>query len=85
MIMDLRTLDRLLDEEVLRRFENRHINHDIPEFAFGKTIPTGEALAMFVWARIAGRLPPGVRLDTVRVQEDPTLFSEYRGNESAEL
>ena len=81
MIMDLRTLDRLLEEEVLRRFENRHINQEVPEFAFGKTIPTGEAMAIFVWGRLAARLPRNVRLHSVRIEEDPSLYAEYRGDE----
>ena len=81
MIMDLRLLDGLLEEEVLRRFQNRHINQEVPEFAPGKVVPTGEALAIFVWGRLAARLPQGVRLHSVRVQEDPSLYAEYRGNE----
>jgi 6-pyruvoyltetrahydropterin/6-carboxytetrahydropterin synthase len=79
MIVDLRLLDTLLAEEVVTRFDHRHINQDVPEFAFGRTIPTGEALAVFVWKRLAARLPSGVRLDSVRVQEDPSLYAEYRG------
>ena len=79
MICDLRVLDRLLDEEVVRRFDGRHVNHDVPEFAFGRTIPTCEALAIFVWECLTARLPQGVLLHTVRVQEDPHLYAEYRG------
>jgi 6-pyruvoyltetrahydropterin/6-carboxytetrahydropterin synthase len=80
MIADLRTLDRLLDEEVVQRFAGRHINRDVPEFAFGRTIPTGEALAIFVWEQLAPRLPAGVRLHSVRVQEEPHLYADYRGD-----
>ena len=82
MIMDLRLLDRLLDEEVTRRFDGHHINEDVPEFAPGRTIPTGEALAIFVWGRLAPRLPAGIQLRSVRVQEAPDLFAEYRGEVS---
>ena len=81
MIMDLRDFDRLIEAEVLRRFDGRHINQHVPEFAFGKTIPTGEALAIFVWGRLAAQLPAGVRLDAVRIQEEPNLYAEYRGND----
>lgn len=81
MIMDLRALDGLIDEEIVQRFADRHINQDIPEFAFGKTIPTGEALAIFVWGRLTSRVPPGVRLHAVRIQETPDLYAEYRGGE----
>jgi 6-pyruvoyltetrahydropterin/6-carboxytetrahydropterin synthase len=79
MVVDLRTLDRLIDEEVVQRFAGRDINRDVPEFGAGKTIPTGEALAIFVWERLASRLPENVRLRAVRVQEDPHLYAEYRG------
>lgn len=80
MVVDLSLLDALLDQEVKQRFDGRHINHDVPEFAFGKQVPTGETLAVFVWTRLVSRLPSGVRLDSVRVQEDSHLYAEYRGD-----
>jgi 6-pyruvoyltetrahydropterin/6-carboxytetrahydropterin synthase len=81
MVMSLSQLDELLREEVWERFDHRHLNHDIPEFAFGLQIPTAEALAMHTWQRIEPRLPAGVRLECVRIQEDPTLFAEFRGEQ----
>jgi 6-pyruvoyltetrahydropterin/6-carboxytetrahydropterin synthase len=79
MVMDLGLLDRLMEEEITRRFEGQHINQSVPEFAFGEQIPTGEALAAFVWARLVPKLPQSVRLQSVRVQEDPYLYAEYHG------
>jgi 6-pyruvoyltetrahydropterin/6-carboxytetrahydropterin synthase len=79
MVVDLRLLDQVLREEVVERFDHRDINHDVPEFAFGRQVPTGEALAAFIWERVARRLPDGVRLARVRVQEDPTLYADYDG------
>lgn len=78
-LVSLRALDALLAEEVTRRFDGRHINQDIPEFADGGLLPTGEALAVYVWERLAPRLPRGVRLHAVRVQEGPHLYSEFFG------
>jgi 6-pyruvoyltetrahydropterin/6-carboxytetrahydropterin synthase len=80
MLMDLVTLDRLLDEEVRRPLDHRHLNHDVPEFAYGRQIPTAEALAAWVWHRVTRRLPAGVRLHTVRIEEDPHLYAEYVGD-----
>jgi 6-pyruvoyltetrahydropterin/6-carboxytetrahydropterin synthase len=77
--VDLSVLDDILREEVTERFDHRHLNHDVAEFAYGKEIPTVEALAMHVWSRVAVRLPAGVELDCVRVQEEPDLYAEYRG------
>jgi len=79
MIVSLRDLDRIIDEEVKHRFDHRHINYEVPDFEFGKQIPTVEALAVFIWNQIASRLPADVKLEVVRVQEDPALFAEYRG------
>ena len=79
MVLDLGLLDRVLDEEVVRRLDHRHLNLDIPEFAYGKTVPTGEMLCLDIFQRVASRLPAGVRLAVVRVQEDSSLFAEYRG------
>lgn len=79
MVVRLDDLDRVLRKEISDRLDHKHINHDVPEFAFGKQLPTCEALAVHLWQRIAQRLPDGVRLERVRVQEDPRLFAEYDG------
>lgn len=78
-VMRLQQLDTLLDEEVVRRFDGKSINAAAPEFADGQRLATGEALTVYVWERIATRLPPGVRLHAVRVQEGPHIYSEYFG------
>ena len=78
-VMSLQQLDSLLEEEVIRRFDGKSINAAAPEFADGRRLATGEALSVYVWDRIAKRLPPGVTLHAVRVQEGPHIYSEYFG------
>ncbi len=78
-VMSLQKLKSLLQREVVAQFDGRHINNDIAAFAAGKLVATGEALAVYVWERIAGELPAGVALDCVRIEESPHLYSEYRG------
>lgn len=72
-LMDLNALDALIEGEVRGPFEGRSLNELVP-------LPTGEALAVYVWGRLAGRLPAGVRLHAVRIQESPNLYSEYFGD-----
>jgi 6-pyruvoyltetrahydropterin/6-carboxytetrahydropterin synthase len=79
MVMDLAALDHLLAAHVQEPLDHRHLNMDVPEFASGRTIPTAEALAVWVWERLAPRLPGGVTLHTVRIEEDDDLFAEYAG------
>ncbi len=82
MVMNLRDVDAIVREEVTQRLDHRYLNYDVPEFAPGRQIPTGEALAVFLWERIAPRLPSQVRLVRVRVQEDRYLYAEYAGEEA---
>ena len=78
-VMSLVALDALLAAEITARFDGRHINEAVPEFAEGARLATGEALAVYVWERLARQLPPGVELHAVRVQEGPHIYSEYFG------
>jgi 6-pyruvoyltetrahydropterin/6-carboxytetrahydropterin synthase len=79
MIMDLALLDRILEEEVRRPLDGSDLNRDIPTFATGHPLPTCEALAAFLFRRVAPRLPAGVRLDRLSVAEDATLQADCSG------
>lgn len=78
MLVDLAVLDRLLAREVRDRFDHRNINQDIPEFADGELVPTGENLARFIFERIKAGLGPSVVVSQVTVAEDATLSCTYR-------
>ena len=78
-VVNLGTLDRLLQDEIVAPLAGRSINDAVAEFGPGRRLPTGEALAVYIWERLAPRLPAGVRLHAVRVQEGPHLYSEYLG------
>jgi len=78
-VMSLETFDHLLAEEITRRLDGRSINEALPEFGSGCRLATGEALAVYVWERLAPQLPRGVTLHAVRVQEGPHIYSEYFG------
>jgi len=77
MIVDLAVLDRVLAQEVRERFDHRNINLDIPDFADGKLVPTGEELSRFIFERVQRALGPAVRVTGVTLAEDATLSSTY--------
>lgn len=79
IVIDLGMLDRILNEEVVRPFDGKYLNLDVPAFASGRPLPTCEALAAYVFGRIAARLPAGVVLERVRMMEDPTLYADCTG------
>lgn len=76
-VVDLGLLDRVLASEVTARFDHRNINVDIPEFADGKLVPSGENLARFVFERVAAALGDAVVVTRVRIAEDDTLDAVY--------
>lgn len=79
MVIDLPLLDRILDDEVVKPFDGKNVNLDIPAFADGRTIPTCEAIAAYIFSRVAPRLPAEVTLERVRVLEDPALYADCTG------
>jgi 6-pyruvoyltetrahydropterin/6-carboxytetrahydropterin synthase len=76
-IVDLGVLDRILKEQVSDRFDHRNINLDVPEFADGKLVPTGENIARYIFERVDGELPSPAKVVRVTVGEDDTLSATY--------
>ena len=77
-VVDLGLLDKVLQREVREQFDHRNINLDVPEFAEGKLIPTGENLARFICERVQQALAHTTALVVkVHLAEDATLSSTY--------
>ena len=76
-VADLALLDRALQREVRDRLDHANINLDLPEFADGKLMPTGENLARFIAERVQGALGGAARVTRVTVAEDSTLSATY--------
>ena len=79
-VVDLGRLDSILRREVTERFDHRNINTDVPEFADGLLIPSGENLARFILERVQGAIGSGARVVSVSVAEDDTLSATYAVN-----
>ena len=78
MIVDLRLLDTALEREVLARLNHRTLNTDVPEFADGALVPTGENLARLIAERVQAALGAAARVASVTVAEDATLSATWR-------
>jgi len=76
-VVDLGVLDDILKKHVRDRFDHRNINLDVPEFADGKLIPTGENLARFIFERVDSELPKPAKVMRVTVGEDDSLSATY--------
>lgn len=78
MVVDLGILDRALQSEVRERFDHSNINLDVPEFADGKLVPTGENLARYIFEKVQAAIGDAARVTSVTLAEDATLSSTYR-------
>ena len=76
MIMDLKKLSDLIEEEILSKVDHKHLNMDV-DFLKG-IIPTAENIAIVFWRILCPKLTAG-RLYSIRVFETPNNFAEYRG------
>ena len=78
--VDLAALDDILRREVRDRFDHRNINVDVPEFADGKLVPTGENLARFIFERVQRAIGDRAKVTEITVAEDASLATSYRGD-----
>ncbi len=76
MVMDLKELKQLLENEVMREMDHRFLNKEVREFA--TTIPTTENIAVEIWRRLEPKLRLG-KLHRIRLYETPDLFVDYYG------
>lgn len=76
-VVDLGLLDRALQSEVRDVLDHRNINLDVPEFADGKLVPSGENLARFICERVQRALGSAATVTSVSVAEDATLSATY--------
>ena len=76
-VVDLGVLDRILATEVVARFDHRNINVEVPEFADGRLVPTGENLARFILERVQRALGDRATVSAVTIAEDETLSATH--------
>jgi 6-pyruvoyltetrahydropterin/6-carboxytetrahydropterin synthase len=81
MVYDLVTLDRIVDEEILERFDHKNLNLDVE--AFRSRVPTTENLCVEIFGllrnKLEGERPWRARLARVRLEETDCNSVEYDG------
>ncbi len=73
MVVDLKKLKRILEEEVVTPMDHRFLNYEVAPF--DKIIPTAENVAHEIWRRVAPRISgPHTSLAKVRLFETADLY-----------
>ncbi len=78
-VLDEALLDGIVHTEVVDRYDHRHFNYDIPEFA--DLIPSTEVVTRMIWDRLKSHIPAPARLYRVIVRETARNIFEYRGED----
>ncbi|MBM3885700.1 MAG: 6-carboxytetrahydropterin synthase [Gemmatimonadetes bacterium] len=73
---DLGALDRALAERVVAALDHRNLVLDVPAFAEGALIPTGENVAWWIAREVQTALGASTRVERVRLSEMPGLWVE---------
>ncbi|HZS47327.1 MAG TPA: 6-carboxytetrahydropterin synthase [Blastocatellia bacterium] len=76
MIIDLGNLDRIVNDEIIDKFDHKHLNEEVPPF--DELNPTSENVAKIIYEKLEPRLGPIVKFDKVLLRETPRSFFEYR-------
>lgn len=70
-------LDEIANREVIDRYDHRHFNHDLPEFA--DLVPSAEVITRIIWQRLQSHIPMPATLYRVLVRETSRNIFEYYG------
>lgn len=77
MVMDLKRLKDLLEEQIVERVDHKNLNIDV-DFMQG-VIPTAENMVVSFWNMLEPHLPEGVKLHEMRLWETDNNMALYRG------
>jgi 6-pyruvoyltetrahydropterin/6-carboxytetrahydropterin synthase len=82
MVFDLVTLDRIVEKEVLERFDHANLNLDVEKFR--AQVPTTENVCTEIFHLLEDKVAGGgplraARLARVRLEETSSNFFEYEG------
>jgi len=76
MVVDLARLDAVVHEQLVDRWDHRHLNHEVPELS--GVNPTSENVVVAAWQLLAPHVGPA-RLEKLVLWETPKSAFEYRG------
>ena len=78
-VFPLEQMQTIVRQQVIERFDHRHLNLDCEEFR--ETNPTVEHIAQACWQLLDGHFAPA-RLTHLRLYETPKTWVDLYGNES---
>ena len=79
-IINLKTLNELVEKKVINIFDHSQIEKDIDWFQNRQ--PSTENMVIFIWDQIVSNIPTPAKLYSIKLQETPTIYTKYHGPEN---
>ena len=76
-IVNLSELNKIVKLHVLDVMDHSQIQLDIPWFESKQ--PSTENMVVFIWEQIVTKIPNPAKLNSIKLRETPTIFTEYFG------
>ena len=76
-IVNLKELNHIVHENIIDIMDHSQIEKDIKWFEGMQ--PSTENMVVFIWEHVYKKIPDPARLHAIRLQETPTIFTEYFG------
>jgi 6-pyruvoyltetrahydropterin/6-carboxytetrahydropterin synthase len=84
MVIDLKRVKAILDEEVVQPMDHRFLNYEVPPF--DRVIPTGPNVAKEIWRRVDARFAAlDCSLAGVRLFETADLYVDVTREDHHDL
>ena len=84
MVIDLKRVKQILEEEVVQPMDHRFLNYEVPPF--DRIVPTTANIAREIWDRLAGRFEsPSVRVSRIRLYETDDLYVDVTEDDRSGL
>ena len=78
-IVNLFELNKIVKLHVLDVMDHSQIQLDIPWFESKQ--PSTENMVVIIWEQIVTKIPKPAKLNSIKLRETPTIFTEYFGQE----
>ena len=76
-IVNLQKLNNIVQENVISIMDHSQIEKDIDWFE--NLQPSTENMVVFIWERLVGKIPSPAKLQSIKLQETPTISTTYFG------
>ena len=76
-IVNLHTLNKIVQELVLSEIDHSQIEKDIDYFKNRQ--PSTENMVVYIWEKLVNRIPSPAKLYSIKLQETPTISTIYFG------